>query len=679
MQKLRIILIAVIFWMGSATALQAQQLLLQEGMQKYQQGDFKKSIELLEQAIQQNSLQLNAHVLLGASYLKQEVPEMAQLKAEQGLQHFPNAGALKWIQAEAFFQQRLFQKALPLYNTLYADSKVKGSLDPLQIDQRQIKKRMIQANKILASEAFQRNELDEAKKYINRIHSLNPDDFEARKNLVYLYLKNKEWKKALKTVNKALEDEPENRDLLRMKASALYNLKDFEGLKREYKILYKQDPDNIETALTYAEILVGSQKSSEAVKIYERLLEKYPDDRRIYEALIEVNERRLNLQGKRAVLRRMEGQFPGDKKVSTDIAATFEQEDKWGEARAVYDSLLVTGGDSLALQKKIAKTFVAQDSLQEAEKLYNQLYNHNNTDKDLVLRYGNVLEQASKWGAARTLYEEYLTIQKDGDIYHRMGIVLVALEKDQAAIESFREALAMGNRNPDLYLRLSQLLAIKGPEKMEEARSKSKKALTLSLEKLKESQNEVEQRISQNSLANQLKNQEQFKELEELNELAKDAFTHYTKINLSDEIQMMFDKIESTYPGSGRLLYLIGDYYQKRQQSKKAKLYFQEAIRYTPKLREAHIGLARLFERSGKHTSAISSYERALSLDPKQPEPYDALIRLYRKQGELNTLCDRWKARYRANIDNEILKEFLIEALHKSKRYDEAKKLIKEG
>jgi tetratricopeptide (TPR) repeat protein len=260
-----------------------------------------------------------------------------------------------------------------------------------------------------------------------------------------------------------------------------------------------------------------------------------------------------------------------------------------------------------------------------------------------------------------------------------LGIVLVALKNDQVAIESFREALSLGNTDPDLYLRLSQLLAKEGPEKLEEARSKSKRALTLSLEKLKESQKEVEQRISQNSLANQLKNQEQFKELEQLNELAEDAFTHYTRINLSNEVQMMFDKIESTYPGSGQLLYLIGEYYQKRQQFKKAKSYFQEAIQYTPRLREAHLALAKLLENSGQLSPAITSYERALSLNPDQPEPYDALIRLYRKQGRLNVLCDRWKARYRADIDNKILKEFLIEALHKSERYEEAKQIIKEG
>ena len=633
---------------------------------------------MLEQAIQRDSLQLDAYVLLGASYLKQEVPEVAQLKAEQGLQHFPNAGSLSWIRAEALFQQQQFTKALSLYSKLYKEYQINNSLQPLQVNKTDIKERFIQVNKALASEAFSRNDLDKAKNYIKKVRQLNPGDAETQKNLVYLYLKQQKWKKALKEVNKALENDPENRDLLRMKASAFYNLKNIEGLKEEYRKLYEQDPDDIKTALTYAEILVGSQQSSMAIKIYEQLLDKYPDERRIYEALIGVNERRLNIKGKRAVLRRMESRYPDDQNVSRDIAATFEQEDKWAEARAVYDSLLTSSGDSLLLQKKIAQTYVEQDSLLNAEYIYKQLYHDNQRDRALVLRYGKVLENQEKWSEAGSRYKEFIARKKDQEVYYRLGITLMALNKNQQAIEYFRDALEMGSQDPDLYLRLSQLMAKGGSEQLTEARLKSKRALELSLEELQKTQQKVEQSLNENSLGNQVKNQERFKKLKKLNSLAERAFKHFTDINSRSDISKMFDQIESEYPGSGRLQYLIGDYYREAQEYDIAKSYYQEAIKYTPRLREAHIGLARLFDEGGQNVSAIRSYERALSLNPEQPGPYDALIRLYRKQGELNSLCDRWKALYRANIDNKILKEFLIEALHKSERYDEAKQLIKE-
>jgi tetratricopeptide (TPR) repeat protein len=580
------------------------------------------------------------------------------------------------LRAEALFQQQLLEEALPLYEKLYDKPTEQQNLAPLQVTESHIKKRLVQVNMLLASNAFQRNDFEKARNRINRANVLAPENPEVQKNVVFLHLQEQEWKQALEAANKALESSPEDRDLLRMKASALYNLKDYEGLRKEYKTLYQQDPDNVETALTYAQILVGIQKSSEAEKIYKQLLELYPKDRRIYQALIDVNERRLNLPGKREVLRRMEKQFPDDQSISNEIAATFEQEEKWGEARAIYDSLLTHDGNTISLQKKIAQTYVEQDSLQKAKNLYQSLYQDNKTDKSLVLSFGEVLERSENWNEAHSLYQEFLLEKIDKEVLHRVGIVLIELDHKKEAIHSFRKAIKNGSENPEVYLRLSQLLADEGSSQLEAAKERSVRALTLSLEALKKSQQQIEQQLSKNSLGSQIQNVRQFEELSRLDALAEESFKHFTKINSADTIRQMFQKLESDYPGSGRLLYLIGSYYERERQSVKAKRYYQQAVRYSPKLREAHLSVAKLFEQDGEFKTAITSYERALALDPQKPEAYDALIRLNRKQGKLNTLCDRWMARYRADTDNAVLKNFLIEALHKAGRYDEAKKLI---
>jgi Tfp pilus assembly protein PilF len=92
MQKARLIFLAILFCLSSNGIVFAQQIMLQEGIRNYQQGHYEQSIELLEKVIKSDSLQLNAYVILSASYLKKEVPEVSQLRAEQGLHHFPNAG-----------------------------------------------------------------------------------------------------------------------------------------------------------------------------------------------------------------------------------------------------------------------------------------------------------------------------------------------------------------------------------------------------------------------------------------------------------------------------------------------------------------------------------------------------------------------------------------------------------
>jgi len=653
-------------------------MLMREGVRNFQQGNYQRSIDLLEQVIRKDSLRLNAYVLLSASYLKQEIPEVAQLKTEEGLGHFPNSKALLWLKAEALFQQQLFKRAMPLYAKLYEEKAPTRQYAPLQIDSTHVKERVIQTNKALAAKAFQRNAFSEAETYINQIRDLVPEDLETQKNLVFLYLKQEKWEKALKAVNKALGQSPENRDLLRMKASALYQLQDYEGLQKEYKNLYEQDPDDIETALTYGEILIGSQQSSKAVKIYERLLEKYPKERRIYEALIDVNERRLNLDGKREVLRRMEKQFPNDNSIAINIAGTFEQQKEWGQARAVYDSLLHVSSDSLMLQKKIGHTYAEQDSLQKARKVYEDAYQNYKEDKELVLWYGMILEELSEWEKAYRLYSEFLSRHTDYEVLHRSGVALMQMDRYEQAIEQLQLALKNGSGNPDVYLRLSQLYVQVDPPKLKKARSKSERALTQSLQALQKSQRKIEQQLNKKSFGDQLENVRQFEKLEELDALAEKAFRHFTDINTSERIRQMFGKLRESYPGSGRLFYLMGDYYQQQNQQKLSRSHYEKAIRYSPQLRKAHLALAQLFEQAGQNKDAITAYERVLSLDAQKPEAYDALIRLYRKTEKLDKLCDRWKARYRGNTDNETLKEFLIEALHKAERYEEARKLINE-
>lgn len=73
---------------------------------------------------------------------------------------------------------------------------------------------------------------------------------------------------------------------------------------------------------------------------------------------------------------------------------------------------------------------------------------------------------------------------------------------------------------------------------------------------------------------------------------------------------------------------------------------------------------------------AISSLERALALIPDETSIYSELIQLYREVGQLDQLSDRWSAKFRADKDNELLKEHLIEALHKAGRFDEASEII---
>ena len=147
--------------------------------------------------------------------------------------------------------------------------------------------------------------------------------------------------------------------------------------------------------------------------------------------------------------------------------------------------------------------------------------------------------------------------------------------------------------------------------------------------------------------------------------------------NLSEKKYLSFiNKIIKRYPQSPILLYYKGDYFKYKKSYDKALQIFERVVSLGPKIEEAHRSIANIYEAKGDYRRAILSYKRLQSLTADSDESYSALIRLYQKDKNLDQLCDEWLSIYSADLNNNILKEFLIEVLHKAGRIEEAKKII---
>jgi tetratricopeptide (TPR) repeat protein len=59
----------------------------------------------------------------------------------------------------------------------------------------------------------------------------------------------------------------------------------------------------------------------------------------------------------------------------------------------------------------------------------------------------------------------------------------------------------------------------------------------------------------------------------------------------------------------------------------------REAIRYEPKLPQAHYQLGRVLEMQGSHQTALESLQQAVALDAAYPEPHYLLGRIYHRLG----------------------------------------------
>ncbi|NBC65892.1 MAG: hypothetical protein GVY07_09600 [Bacteroidetes bacterium] len=374
----------------------------------------------------------------------------------------------------------------------------------------------------------------------------------------------------------------------------------------------------------------------------------------------------------------MEKKFPEDEQISEEIAETFEIEEKWQKARAVYDSLATESGNELQYRMASAKTYSQQDSLEEAGEIYRSLQSAYPDAPTLLSRLGKNLEVRKQWTEAVTVYESLVNIseERNTEAKVRLGVTKMNGGDHQPATEHLQEAIGEGSNNPEAYLALSQLKEEASNE--DEAFELAEEALRRSLRELSEQQQTIEAQVQQDGIQSQAGNDEQIGEFREINQIAEDSFNWITKTFDQNRVEPVVLDLLEEYNTSGRLHYMSGIYYRDLSETQKALEQLDESIQFSPKLAEAHIARARIFEEKNQAKKAISAYERVRSLEPENSDYYSALIRLYDAEGELETLCNRWMAQRRANMDNEVLKSHLVEALHKADRFEDARAVLSE-
>jgi tetratricopeptide (TPR) repeat protein len=653
----------------------AQNQTLTQGIQKYQQGNFQEAIDLLEIAKINNSINAQGYIVLASSYLEIQIPEKAEKNAVEGKSLFPDLLAFDWIIAESLLNQRKIQQARNKYLDVEDALHQGRTLMPLNIDNEILRVRLGQVYQVLASNAYQEGEFDLAINRMSNAVEFMTDSVQVHKNLAILLIEQEQYDRALEVLDTAKNIFPDDTEILRIKASIYFKTEERDKLINQFKELYLRDPADIDNGLIYAELLISSQKTSAGMDVIEDLLERHPEEKRIYKMMAEINERQFNISGKRAVLREMQKQFPDDYSILEDIAETYKRESKWGEARAVYDSLKVKTDDIVKYELEKASTWERQDSLATAEVLYRGLLEEYEGNDRVVYGLGNNLEKQSKWEQAFLNYFDALDDGKEKDVtlYTKLAISSVKSDQDSAKVY-VDQALNLGSESPALYLEASKLYH--GLSNQEKAFELAERSLRKSFSDLAEEQTIFEQNLNDEGILGQAGNTTQIERLEFLNSISEEAFDWLAYSFKEKDVDPVLEEMIERYKTSGKLYYLVGKYYLKSSEIVLAENYLKKSVEYSPNLFEAHLELANLQEQKGNIEEAISSLERALSLNPNESLVYTKLIGLYREIGQLDQLTERWSAKYRADKNDELLREHLIEALHKAGRYNEAREII---
>jgi tetratricopeptide (TPR) repeat protein len=658
---------------------------VKEGVDHYRAGRYGEAVTALEPAIARGTAPASVHATYVLCLLYEKRAGAALLAAESALDRFDAHPGLLVLSGKAHLQLGEPSAALTAY-TSARQAVDAGAAWPEGFDARAFRSEIDQIHLILAGRAAQAGRLDEARTYLEHVPDTSDAAAQADAIRAYVALQRGNADRAATLTREALASTPRDESLLRVRIQALATLERYEDLLPAYETLYELVPGDVDVGIGYGQTLLLNQQAMKARALFAKLLEEFPEDRRIYDVLVEVYRRSLNFDAAAEIRRKQQAVFPEDASLAWDRAALLEKSGQRARARAVYDSLAATASDPVRAALASARTFELADSLAAAADAYRQVADRFPNDPDALQALGDVLirraetltEPASteRWKEALDVHRR-LAGRTSGPrrarAWVRAGRSLEALAQPDSARAAYRRALRADPENPRAHYRTA-VLHTGNVEATGDgtAFAHAETALRLVLRDAEQMQSQMLSRLEQDGMPD-ADDQDVYQQAASTSNLAADVFSFFGRRFPMDHTEPVIQDVLDTYNASGRLLYLAGRYYEAHGRTDTATQFYQRATRKAPDLRDAHLALGRRHADAGRLPQAILAYERALASDESHPAAYRALVDLYRDTGRLDVLVRRWQSRLRGMPDNRVLREHLVDALHRLGRHDAAR------
>lgn len=641
------------------------------GVLEYQNKNFKAAAESFEKFIAQNPNEATAYQYLINSYINLKEFNKAIDVIEKNKLRFSNSKEMTVLLGKLYMNAQRFEKAeqtLSEVNKKYPeDSEVKMLLSRIYFNK---------GVKLADKEKYK-----EAIKFLKISLSYDNSFPEAYAMLGSLYLQTDATEKADKIFSEGLKKFPDNDVLIGNSALLWIKKKNYDKAIKDLEQVWKNNQDNIQIGLQLAKLYRVKYKITEAFEIYESLLKKYPKEKAIYNEMLEYYTVIDDQENRRKILERMEAAFPKDEKITLDKINTYVKEGKDSLAIYHYNKYIDTH------QKEFDVYFILAD-LYEKEKDYKSakeiLLKGNKLglkSEEYYLKLGNLNEKEKDIQAAKKIYLEMSQIYPSNFLsYYRIGNIFFEQNNLDSAKAYYNKALSVDKKQPFVLGKLVELF-VKENDK-QNALTFSKKSFVYNMTALNSEQKMMITQLNTSNNLLSLMDKIDLSSEERMKTYKKNIenSNNYLMANLSDEEYL--DEINSLideYPTSSILYFYKGKFYEKKKDYKTAEKLYLRVLSVSSRDIDTHKQLGKLYKKVNEPDKAIQAFKRVLSLDNKDREAYKTLIKLYRSEGRLSELCDEWMKFYFTQPENEVLKEYLIEALHKADRRGDAAKIINEG
>ncbi len=658
----------IIFFVFFITVYSFGQSAYQNAVTDFENGNYKSAAIAFEKYFEENPSDAVAFQYLVNCYLQLKEYQKAIPVIEKGMKDFPINNDLKLVLAKLYLNERQFLKSEKILVVLE-----KQNFEPLEV--KDLLSKIYFNIAVVEVEQSENSKAIESLKKAEKYGMKNPELY-ALKSQSYIAQKDNE--SAEKAIDEGLKHFSQSELLLRTKAILLIESKKYEDAIKILEPIWERNKSDLEVGLQLAILYRIKNKVKSAFDIYNTLLEKYPNERRIYDEM----KTYFVLLGKqsdlRQLLEKMKNVFPNDKNIDFEIAESYVNEKNDSTAILKYEEIQNENGLSVELVLKLSELYKNTNQIQKSNELLNSAIEAKIYDKKIFQNLGKNLESIDDFEFARLTYQRFISAYpKDSEAYLKMGELYKSKENYKKAKEFFKQGLDI-EESPELLFGLAEIY-----EQEKDAKTAVdfyKKAFLVSVDKISENQNIVKTKISNSKTLQEIKDDSENsiskEDIENLKLIVQSSFEKIINLANAYEAETVVSQKLSENPHSPILLYFQAEIYFKRNEFNDAEKYYLMALNTNSSFEDAHLKLGEIYKKQNKIEKAILSYKRVLGINPKSSEAYKQLIVLSQQEGTISQLCDEWQKIYSVNAENNILKEYLIEVLHKSGRFSEVRELL---
>ena len=647
-------------------ASKAQQNEYERGVELHRQKKYAEAGTIFESLINSGLRQREIFFATIDCFMKIKYFQKSLEITEKAVEVYKNDYGLKFLLGQLYNQNGYNSKAIEVFqalNKLYPDSTaIKENLANLYF--------------------IHGNILYKSKNYAGAIESYKASllyDHQnkgARINILICFLTEKKYKEALQITKESYSFYPDESIISRGYFEILVATENFVDAENVCENILAKDPNDIQTNLNLALLFRYNRKVDKATEKYAELREKFPNAKEVY--LAEIQFLRLYESADTIIARYKEylENTPNDTEMLLGLAKEYERKKNFGEARNIYREVISNDLDKDAALN-IAETYFSEDKIDSSISELKNYINNGGKNESAFLRISELFEHLSEMESAK----QYLKLGLANlDTPTKIAIALGKLYFRQGNLDSagisFDLVKLKYSEFPEISYYTANIFLLRGDT------SKATFHLTRCVRHSINLSQILQYQVISSVSGENIMNADSAKQtkmvaakLDTVKNIITMSLNQLKKLNSPQDFLSILNRLIKDIPTAAGLYLQRGKYLFSVGMLSEAESDFNTALSLVSS-EEAYQEAGDFFSSIGKSDKAFECFYSAISLNKNVDYFYRMVIDLGEKLDKLNSVCDYWLKLWDNDKHNKTLKEFLIEALHKANRGDEALKII---